>query len=172
MALFLEYNKENIKNNQNSTFNQKFSSLYQELNPSIEGLSIYFYPVYTARRLIFLIFQLFLDQNYIVQFAAHIVGSILCLIFYIKFTQLKEKSSQIILIASELTILITFFCIFFINFTENEDRLDCITSVLIYSVIGFIAFEGLIEIYKFYGFIKELRNHFKNKRKEKIIVGT
>ena len=170
MTAFLHFNKENIKNNQNSILHKKFSSLFDELNPSLEGFSIYFYSIYLFRRLVFLIFQLFLDQSYTFQFSLHIVGSILCLIYYIKFAQLKEKSSQVILIASELTILLTFFCIFMINFIKNKYWLDFITSLVMYGVIGFILFEGLIEIYKFGMVLKEMINHFKSKGRQNVDI--
>ena len=167
MTAFLQFNKENIRYNKKPDFNQKFSSLFQELNPSVESFSIYFYSVYTARRLVFLIFQLFLDINYTIQFSAHVAGSILCLIYYLKFTHLKEKSSKMILIASEITILITFLCVFMINFTKSKYLQDCITTIVMISVIGFIAFQGLIEIYKLFVFLKDLLNHFKKKRRAK-----
>ena len=170
MTAFLQFNKDLIKNNQNSDFKEKFSSLFQDLNPSFEDLSIYFYSVYTFRRLVFLIFQLFLDGNYAIQFAAHIFGSILCLAYYIKFTQLKEKTSQVILIASELTILFTFFCILMINFTQKKYWLDFITSLVMYSVIGFIVFEGFMEISKFCMFLRDLIKNFKRKMREKVDI--
>ena len=167
MTAFIQFNKGKIKSIQNPDFHQKFSSLFEELNPSFEGFSIYYYSVYTSRRLAFLLFQLFLDQNYAIQFGAHIIGSILCLIYYIKLTKLKDKDSQVILIASESIILITFFSIFLINFTQSQYWNDFITSVVMYSLIGFIGFEGLIEIYKFFKSFRDLVNRFKVKRKAK-----
>ena len=51
-----------------------------------------------------------------------------------------------------------------INFTKTKYFQDFITSVVMISVIGFIAFEGLIEIYKFCGFLKDLLNQYKSKK--------
>ena len=114
-----------------------------------------------------MLFQLFLDQNYVIQFGAHIIGSILCLIYYSKFTKLKEKDSQVTLIASESIILFTFFNIFLINFTQSKYWHYFITGVVMYSLIGFIGFQGLIEIYKFFKSSRDLVNRFKVKRKAK-----
>ena len=167
MAAFLEFNKEKIKDNLNESFYQKFSSLYQELGANIEGLSIHFYSVYTLRRLIFLLFQLFSNKNYILQFAAHTVGSILCFIYYTKYCHMKDKSSKIILLASELVIFFTFFGIFMINFIQSEYWLDFITSFVMYGVFGFIMLECLIEVFKFCGLAKDLIKRFRANRSAK-----
>ena len=78
------------------------------------------------------------------------------------------------MVASELVILITFFCIFMINFTDSDKWHHFITEFVIYSVIGFIIFEGFIEILKFYRVIKDLIDrHIRNKRaKAELIINS
>ena len=80
---------------------------------------------------------------------------------------MQDKTSKIILLASELVIFCTFFSIFMINFIQNEYLLDLITSFVMFCVLGFIVFEGLIEVYKFLRLVKILINRFKVNRRQK-----
>ena len=103
-----------------------------------------------------------------IQFAAHSLFSMLCLIYYIKFIHLEEKSDKLILIASELAILVTFLCIFMINFTHSDYWLDFITYFIMFSVVGFIILEAAIEICKMFGLIKCIIIRFKAKKELKV----
>jgi hypothetical protein len=140
----------------NQEFFDKWGSFYDELKLDKGFWSSQFYFFYFTRRLGYLLFQVYLNNNLFLQGALNILLSLLTLVYLLKFMPFKEKVLMATTLLGEVCVNLVFGFSYAFVFGISEKIKAILELCIIFTVIFGIAGQFLIAFYLFFKGIIEL----------------
>ena len=151
VLLYINYDK--IHNNRSTLFVRRYSSLISEFDQNRGFKCMLYYPIYTLRRLIYAISQLYLSNYPIIQKSSHLAFGSLTFLYLIIIRPYKGKLALISNCVSEGLLCLIFVQVMVMHFKPaifSEDLLNFIFISVLMSCLGFqyiISFHTSLLLY-------------------------
>jgi len=125
-------------------FKKKYGSLREDLK--INTYSLYFYPIFMIRRLVYVAILIILYDYPELQFGAIILFDLIPMLFYLIIIKpFKQTMNNIINIYNEVTLIICFSSAFIMNIFEISDaKMNVLGWVLIAFVLGSLVISWIL----------------------------
>ena len=165
LLVILYINYDQIINNQCTDFARRYSSLISEFDQNRGFKCMLYYPIYTLRRVVYAISQVYLSDYPVLQKSSHLVFGSLTFLYLIIIRPYKEKLALISNCVSEGLLCLIFVQVLIMHFnpeTFSEDSLNLFFISILMSCLGFQYIISLIIIGSQ---IKEIFKKFINKKK-------
>ena len=146
-GLYINY--DHIHNNQSPIFVRRFGSLISEFHQNRGFKCMLYYPLFTLRRIVYIISQVYLSNYPILQKSSNLGFGLITFFYLIIVKPYKEKIILISNCVSEGLICLIFAQILFMQFNSNllsEDSLNYIFICVLISCLGFQYIISLIVV--------------------------
>ena len=147
----------------------KIGTLYNEFKNNKGLISIFFYVFYIARRLQFILTQIYLNQYELAQSILNISTGYAMIGFLIYYRPFKDKLIQVSNLACEICYSSIFTSLFIYSFGDNLFSKRTYQFIAIFSVFGCTGVQFCISLYEFIMRLKDIYLKFLEKRKKSIL---
>lgn len=141
---------------ENLEFKKKFGSVFDEFKNDKGFLSTQYYFVYFARRLAYVLSQVYLNEYPYIQNGLNIGFSILQTGFLLYFRPFKDFTSLLSNCVGEICVVIVFSLSVFFLHDLGQGLSDILEKTVIFTVIVGIGAQFFISIYLFFVSVKSL----------------
>ena len=151
LVAILYINYDEIKNNQSTEFLRRYSSLISEFDQDRGFKCMLYYPIYTLRRAVYAISQIYLSDYPVLQKSFHLGFGTLTFLYLIIVKPYKQKLALISNCVSEGLLCFIFIQVLVMHFNPgifSEDSLNLIFISILMSCLGFQYVISLIIIGK------------------------
>ena len=170
-GLYINYDY--IKNNNSPEFVRRYGTLITEFEQDRGFKFMLYYPIYTLRRLIYAIFQIYLNNYPFIQKFSHLVFGLTTLLYLIAIKPHKEKLALISNIVIEGLLCLIFIQILVMHFYPNLMSEDSLITIFISIIMSCLGFQYIITLVMIGLQIRELFKSFVNSKEiHKVITNS